>query len=285
MALPVLIKNLLENGVHFGHLRKHWNPKMKPYIFGRKKNIYIIDLEKTSEKLQEAKEFLSHLAEKGGTILFVATKRQLKDIVAELAQQCQMPYIVERWIGGFLTNFSTMQKRMKQLLDIRKMKESGELEKLSNKEYLRIEKEYLKMEKNYRGVVGLHNLPDCLLLVDPKREYAAVREARKLGIPIVAIIDTDADPDQVDYPIPGNDDAIKSVRYLISELVLAIQQGLQNKVSQQSSEEEVNNSSSATDSNDIPQNLESNPEQEKEDNKQEENILGNEDDLDKAEEE
>ncbi len=224
MAVPQIIRELLESGVHFGHLKKHWNPKMKRFIFDRKKNIYIIDLEKTAEKLEEARDFVRKVVSRGGKVLFVATKKQLKDTVEELAKSCGMPYIVERWVGGFLTNFSTIQMRIKKYLELKERKSKGELEHLPTKEALRLNKELEKMERNYRGVVDLANLPDCVYIVDPKRENIAVREARRLSIPIIALIDTDSDPDMIDYPIPGNDDAIKSVRYITSRIVEAIKE-------------------------------------------------------------
>ena len=230
MALPDIVKDLLENGVHFGHLSKHWNPKMKRFIFGKKKNIYIIDLEKTAQKIEEAKDFIKKTASRGGKILFVATKKQLKDTIENLAVSCGMPYIVERWIGGFLTNSSTIQERIRKYIDLKDKREKGQLGKVSNKELLRINREFDKMTKHYRGVVSLDSLPDCIYIIDPKRETAAVREARKLGIPIVALIDTDSDPEVIDYPIPGNDDAIKSVKYVTVCLRDAILEGIEEGV-------------------------------------------------------
>jgi len=230
MALPDTIRELLENGVHFGHLSKHWNPKMERFIFGKKKNIYIIDLEKTAQKIEEAKDFVKKIASSGGKILFVATKKQLKDTIENLAVSCGMPYIVERWIGGFLTNSSTIQARIKKYIELKEKKEKGQLGKVSNKELLRINREFDKMTKHYRGVVSLNSLPDCVYIVDPKRETAAVREARKLGIPIVAFIDTDSDPEVIDYPIPGNDDAIKSVKYVTTCLTEAIREGIEESM-------------------------------------------------------
>ena len=226
MALPETIRDLLENGVHFGHLSKHWNPKMKKFIFGKKKNIYIIDLEKTAGKLEEAKDFVREMASKGNKILFVVTKKQLKETIEAQAIRCDMPYVVDRWIGGFLTNFPTIQARMKNYMELTEKREKGEFEKYTTKEVLRINRELEKMEKNYRGVVTLNDLPSCVYIVDPKRETAAVREAKKLGIPIIALVDTDSDPEIIDYPIPGNDDAIKSVNFITSCIVEAVMEGL-----------------------------------------------------------
>jgi small subunit ribosomal protein S2 len=230
MALPSLIRELLENGVHFGHLSKHWNPKMKRFIFGKKKNVYIIDLEKTAEKLEEAKDFVHKVASQRGTVLFVATKKQLKDIAEDLAKSCDMPFVTERWVGGFLTNFSTIRSRIKKYIDLKAQKELDGFKKIPNKEALRLKRELDKMEKNYRGVIALEGLPDCLFVIDPKREMAAVREARKLSIPIIALIDTDSDPEVIDYPVPGNDDAIRSMRCITSFIVEAIQEGKKEAV-------------------------------------------------------
>ncbi len=243
MALAGIVRDLLENGVHFGHLSKHWNPKMKQFIFGKKKNIYIIDLEKTAQKIEEAKDFVKKVASGGGKILFVATKKQLKDVVEKLALSCDMPYIVERWIGGFLTNFSTIKTRINKYIELKEAQEKGGVGKISNKEMLRIKRELEKMEKNYRGVVSLERLPECIYIVDPKREVAAVREARKLNIPIVALIDTDSDPEVIDYPIPGNDDAIKSVNYITSCIVEAIIEGREGKTTMAEDKDGVEESS------------------------------------------
>ncbi len=228
MALPEIIKELLENGVHFGHLSKHWNPKMKQFIFGKKKNIYIIDLEKTAEKIAEAKDFVKQVALSGEKILFVATKKQLRDLVKELAVSCNMPYVVERWVGGLLTNFSTIRGRVNRYVELLQQRESGEFEKISKKEAIRFNREIERMEKKYSGVAALESLPGCVIIVDPKKEFACAREVNKLGLPIVALIDTDANPEIISYPIPGNDDSIKSVKYIISCLVEAINSGLKD---------------------------------------------------------
>ena len=225
MALPEIIQKLLENGVHFGHLSKHWNPKMKKFIFGKKKNIYIIDLEKTAKELEKAKEFVKEVAKKGGKILFVGTKKHLQDTIKELASLCGMPYVVERWVGGFLTNFVTIRERIKKYVELKKKREEGEFEKLPHKEVVRLNRELERMEKLYSGVTELEDLPDCVYIVDPKRENTCVREANRLSIPIVALIDTDSDPEVIDYPIPGNDDAIKSVRFITQAIVEAILEG------------------------------------------------------------
>ena len=226
MALPEVIKELLESGVHFGHLSKHWNPKMKKFIFGKKKKVYIIDLEKTAVKLAEAKEFLKQTAQSGKRILFVGTKKQIRSVVRALAITCNMPYVSERWVGGLLTNYTTVRARINKYLEYLKDRENGEFEKMKKKEVLRLNREIERMEKIYSGVVSLVDLPDCVIVIDPKKETACVKEVSKLGIPIVALIDTDANPEDVDYPVPGNDDSIKSVRYIVTSFVEAINDGL-----------------------------------------------------------
>ncbi len=222
MALPEIIRNLLENGVHFGHLSKHWNPRMKKFIFGKKKNIYIIDLEKTADLLEKSREFIEEMVKDDGKMLFVATKKQLRDTIRELATQCEMPFIVERWIGGFLTNFPTILSRIQTYTNLKKQKETGGLNKLPHKEKVKLSKELDRMDKIYSGVGEMRQLPQCVFIVDPKKEIACVREANKLSIPVIALIDTDGDPESIDYPIPGNDDAIKSVRAITSYLIEAI---------------------------------------------------------------
>lgn len=226
MSLPQLIKDLLENGVHFGHLSKHWNPKMKKFIFGKKKNIYIIDLEKTSQKMQEAASFIEQIVQQGGKVLFVSTKKQLRDLIKEQALSCSMPYVVERWVGGFLTNSLTVRARVRKYAELVVKKEAANYGKMTKKEIGRLERQIERMGKIYSGVVSLDGLPDCLFIVDPKKESSCVREANKISIPIVALIDTDANPEVIDYPIPGNDDAIKSVRYIVAYITEAIKQGV-----------------------------------------------------------
>jgi len=229
MALPEMIKGLLESGVHFGHLSKHWNPKMKRFIFGKRKNVYIIDLEKTAQKLEEARDFMKQKAQAGQKILFVATKKQLRGLVKELASSCSMSYVAERWIGGLLTNFSTIRKRVNRYMELLEKREKGEFEKMPKKEVVRLNREIERMERNYSGVILLDELPGCVYVVDPKREVACVREVSKLSIPIIALVDTDANPEIIDYPIPGNDDSIKSVKYITSCLVESINEGLEKR--------------------------------------------------------
>ena len=238
MALPEVIKELLEGGVHFGHLSKHWNPKMKRFIFGKKKNVYIIDLEKTAQKLQEAKEFAKQKAKEGEKILFVATKKQLRSTVKELASSCDMPYVAERWVGGLLTNFSTVRRRVEKYLELLRKRETGGFDIMVKKEVVKINREIERMERSYSGVTSLESLPGCVYVIDPKREAACVKEMQKLSIPIVSLIDTDADPEVIDYPIPGNDDSIKSVKYITSCMVEAINEGLKETSKVKKSQEE-----------------------------------------------
>ncbi|MFA7677152.1 MAG: 30S ribosomal protein S2 [Candidatus Omnitrophota bacterium] len=226
MVLPEVIKDLLESGAHFGHLSKHWNPKMKRFIFGKKKKVYIIDLEKTAQKLQEAKDFIKEKAQSGEKILFVATKKQLRGVIRELASSCGMPYVVERWVGGLLTNFSTVRNRVNKYIELLDKRQKGDFNTMMKKEVVKLNREIERMEKSYSGVTSLDGLPGCVFVVDPKKEVACVKEVRKLSIPIVALIDTDANPDVIDYPIPGNDDSIKSVKYITSCIAEAVNEGV-----------------------------------------------------------
>jgi len=216
--VPEIIRKLLEAGVHFGHQSKKWNPKMKKFIFAKKAGIYIIDLEKTAEYLEKAKEFLKELASQNKVVLFVATKKQAQDIIAEAAKRCEMPYVNERWVGGLLTNFQTIKSTLEKFNQLLKDEAEGKIDKLPKKEQVRLKRRLEKMKKYYTGVKDMKDLPDALFIVDPKREELAVKEAKRLNIPIVALIDTNGDPEVIDYPIPGNDDAIKSIK-LITDLI------------------------------------------------------------------
>ncbi|PKL74894.1 MAG: 30S ribosomal protein S2 [Candidatus Melainabacteria bacterium HGW-Melainabacteria-1] len=221
----VSMKQLLEAGVHFGHQTRRWNPKMKKFIFDERNGIYIIDLQKTMHQLDSVYEEVRQRAERGEVILFVGTKKQAKESIQEEAERCGMPYISHRWLGGMLTNFSTIQKRVSYLKDLQKQENDGEFERRTKKEALNLRK---KMEKLYRvlgGIMQMRKLPDAIYIVDPKKEYIAVEEARKLRIPIVGIVDTNCDPDLIDYPIPANDDAIKAVRLISSLMADAIIEG------------------------------------------------------------
>ncbi|MBU4375999.1 MAG: 30S ribosomal protein S2, partial [Candidatus Omnitrophica bacterium] len=213
-----LIKQLLEAGVHFGHQKNKWNPKMKEYIFAEKNGIYIIDLQKSVGYLAAACEFIRGMAAQGKNILFVGTKKQAQIIIKEAAEKCGMFYVSNRWLGGCLTNFDTVKKSITHYENIEKMKEDGSIDKLSKKEASQINKEYMKMRKNLEGIRAMKRLPAALFIIDPSKEIIAVKEARKLKIPIVALVDTNCDPDLIDYIIPGNDDALRSIK-LMTEII------------------------------------------------------------------
>ena len=226
----VTMKQLLEVGVHFGHQTKKWNPKMKKYIHTDKDGIYIIDLQKTLKLLLEAYEYIRGAVSEGGVVLFVGTKKQTQDIIESYAQECGMPYVKNRWLGGTLTNFETINRRTKRIGEIEEMEESGVFEKLPKKEVLGIRKQYEKLLFNIGGIRNMKKLPDLLYVIDPNKEIIAVREARKLNIPIVAITDTNCDPDLIDFVIPGNDDAIRSCNLLTSIICDAVKKGKDEKV-------------------------------------------------------
>jgi small subunit ribosomal protein S2 len=227
----IAMKDLLEAGVHFGHQTKRWNPKMKEYIFGERNGIYIIDLGKTVKLFREAEEFVTNLAADGRTILFVGTKRQAKDVIAEEAQRCSMFYVNERWLGGLLTNFATIQRSLGRLRDLEAMATDGRFDTLSKKEIARNEKERKKLQKNLEGIRLMSRLPDAVFIVDTKKEQIAVDEARKLRIPVIGIVDTNCDPDEVDFVIPGNDDALRSIRLFASRIAETVIQGRDMKQS------------------------------------------------------
>lgn len=220
-----LIKKLLEAGVHFGHQTKRWNPKMKKFIFGDRSGIYIIDLEKTIEYLNSARDFLQEIAAKGGKILFAGTKKQAQEVVEAAANDCKMYYVKNRWLGGLLTNFQTVKKSVERLKSIEKMSENGMFEKLTKKEIARYTKEKEKLQKDLNGIRDMGGLPQALFVVDSKKEEIAVLEAKKLKIPVIGLIDTNCDPDLIDFPIPGNDDALKSIRFVVSLIVESINEG------------------------------------------------------------
>jgi small subunit ribosomal protein S2 len=221
------MKQLLEAGVHFGHQTKRWNPKMKEYIFGSRNGIYIIDLQKTLRLFKEAYKFVSETCGKGGAILFVGTKKQAQDSIQEEAQRAAMFYVNQRWLGGTLTNFRTIKRNVERLRKLEAMKKDGSVEALPKKEVLQLNKEQAKMEKTLGGIKDMTKLPDGIFIVDPRKEKIAVHEARKLGIPIVAIVDTNCNPDEIDYIIPGNDDAIRAVRLISSKIADACLEGKQ----------------------------------------------------------
>ena len=218
----ISMKQLLEAGVHFGHQTRRWNPKMAPYIYTERNGIYIIDLQKTVGMIDDAFDAISDIAAQGGTILFVGTKKQAQEAIRVESERCGMFYENERWLGGMLTNFKTIQSRIKRLKDIEKMEEDGTFEVLPKKEVIALKKEQEKLEKNLGGIKDMRKLPDAIFVVDPKKEKICIQEAQKLNIPIIGICDTNCDPDDLDYIIPGNDDAIRAVKLIVSKMADAI---------------------------------------------------------------
>lgn len=225
----ITFEQMLEAGVHFGHLTRKWNPKMAPYIFMERNGIHIIDLQKTMVKLDEATEALRKISRQGRKILFVATKKQAKDVVANLVKETGMPYVIERWPGGMLTNFPTIRKAVKKMSNIDKMVADGTFENLSKRERLQITRQRAKLEKNLGSIADLTKLPAALFVVDVQKEYIAVREAQRLGIPVFAMVDTCCDPTDIDYVIPSNDDATQSIELIVGEVVAAVKQGLMER--------------------------------------------------------
>ena len=239
MSNKVEVKELLEAGVHFGHMTRKWDPNMAPYIYMERNGIHIINLYKTAAKIEEANEALKKIAASGRKILFVATKKQAKDIVAEKAKAANMPYITERWPGGMLTNFVTIRKAVKKMNSIDKMKKDGTFETLSKKERLQVDRQRANLEKNLGSISDMVRLPSAIFVVDIMREHIAVTEAKKLGIPVFGIVDTNSDPRKVDFVIPGNDDASKSIDMLLSVVSESIKEGLsQRKADKEKSKEE-----------------------------------------------
>ena len=227
MLSVVSIKQLLECGVHFGHQTRRWNPKMKPYIFTERNGVYIIDLQKTVKGLEKAYDFIREVAKSGGSVLFVGTKRQAQEIVREEALRCGQFYINQRWLGGLLTNFPTIRKRVNRMVELQKMEEDGTFETLPKKEVSVLRKQKEKLEKYLIGIRDMKDLPDALFIIDPRRETIAVLEGRKLGIPVASIVDTNCDPEVIDYPIPGNDDAIRAIKLMFSLMANAVIEGHQ----------------------------------------------------------
>ncbi|MEA5112455.1 MAG: 30S ribosomal protein S2 [Geobacteraceae bacterium] len=223
----ITMKELLEAGVHFGHQTKRWNPKMKPFIFGARNGIYIIDLQKTVRLFKNAYSFVRDTAQAGESVLFVGTKKQAQDSIAEEAQRCNMFYVNQRWLGGMLTNFATVRQSIERLKRLDAMVADGSIEAYTKKEILSFEKQREKLEKSLGGIKGLNKLPGAIFVIDPKNESIAVSEAKKLGIPVVSVVDTNCDPDPIDYIIPGNDDAIRAIRLLASKMADAVLEGAQ----------------------------------------------------------
>ena len=223
----ITMKELLEAGVHFGHQTKRWNPKMKEYIFGERNGIYIIDLQKTLKMFKEASKFVQEQAAEGKLVLFVGTKRQAQDAIAEEASRCGMFYVNQRWLGGLLTNWITVQKSVKRLKELDEMATDGRYELLPKKEVVKLERERKHLQANLAGIKNLNRLPDVVFVIDSNKEQIAVKEARKLGIPVVAVVDTNCDPSEVDYVIPGNDDALRAIRLFASKIADSVVEGVQ----------------------------------------------------------
>jgi small subunit ribosomal protein S2 len=232
----ITMKELLEAGVHFGHQTKRWNPRMKEFIFGERNGIYIIDLQKTLKMFKEASKFVQELAADGRVILFVGTKRQAQDAIAEEAQRCSMFYVNQRWLGGLLTNWVTVQKSVKRLKELDEMATDGRYELLPKKEVIKLERERKHLQANLAGIKNMSRLPDAIFVIDSNKEQIAVREARKLGIPVVAVVDTNCDPSEVDYVIPGNDDALRAIRLFTSKIAESIAEGVHSMGDKQMAE-------------------------------------------------
>ena len=233
------MRELLEAGVHFGHQTKRWNPKMQKYIFGERNGIYIIDLQKTLKKFREAYAYVRDLAASGGTLLFVGTKKQAQESVFEEATRCGMFYVNHRWLGGTLTNFATIRKSIARLKKLDEMSETGEYERLPKKEVIGLERERAKLQSALVGIKSMDRLPSAVFIIDPKKENIAVEEAQRLAIPIVAIVDTNCDPTGIDYPVPGNDDAIRAVRLITSRMADAILEGVGTLAKEEAEAEEA----------------------------------------------
>jgi small subunit ribosomal protein S2 len=239
LAVEITMKELLEAGVHFGHQTRRWNPKMKEYIFGERNGIHIIDLQKTLKMFREAARYVAERAGEGKTVLFLGTKRQAQEAIAEEAQRCGMFYVNNRWLGGTLTNWTTLQKSIKRLKLLKAMVEDGRMAALPKKEAARLERELKHLQQNFAGVENMATLPDTMFVIDPNTELIAVREARRIGIPVVAIVDTNCDPDLVDWIIPGNDDALRAIRLFTSKISDAVLVGRQTFEQSQIAEEKT----------------------------------------------
>ncbi len=233
----ISMKQLLEAGVHFGHQTRRWNPKMAPYIYMERNGIHIIDLQKTVGMIDDAYNAISQIVEAGGTILFVGTKKQAMDAVQSEAERCGMFYVNERWLGGMLTNFKTIQSRIKRLKDIEKMSQDGTFDVLPKKEVIGLRKEWDKLEKNLGGIKDMKKIPDAIFVVDPKKEHICVKEAQSLGITLIGIADTNCDPEELDYVIPGNDDAIRAVKLIVSKMADAVIEAKQGETGEVSADD------------------------------------------------
>ena len=241
----ISMKQLLEAGVHFGHQTRRWNPKMAPYIYMQRNGIHIIDLQKTVGMIDSAYSEISDIVSNGGTILFVGTKKQAQDAIATEAERCGMYYVNERWLGGMLTNFRTIRSRIERLKEIEKMEEDGIFERLPKKEVLKLKKEQEKLQKNLGGIKEMKRIPDAIFIIDPKKERICIQEAKALGIEIIGICDTKCDPDELDYVIPGNDDAIRAVKLIVSKMADAVVEANQGSAGEESEELEAIEAESA----------------------------------------
>ena len=235
--VSVTMKELLEAGVHFGHQTKRWNPKMKEYIFGQRNGIYIVDLQKTIKNFKEALNYIRSVAEEGKNVLFVGTKKQAQDIVRDYAAKCESSYVNQRWLGGLLTNFSIVRGSVDKLKELEEMKEDGRWDLLSKKEQSKLEKVYRKLQKNLGGLKTMSEPPGAVFVIDSSKELIALAEARKMKIPIVAVVDTNGDPEDIDYPIPGNDDAVRAIELFTSKVAESIIEGKKNRISRELLEE------------------------------------------------
>ena len=245
----VSMKQLLECGVHFGHQTRRWNPKMKPFIFTERNGIYIIDLQKTVKGLEKAYDFVREISKSGGSLLFVGTKRQAQDPIREEALKAGQYYINQRWLGGLLTNFATIRRRVTRMVELQEMEDTGRINKYPKKEIIQLRKEKDKLEKYLSGIKDMKDIPDALFVIDPRRETIAVLEAHKLGIPVISIVDTNCDPDVIDYPIPGNDDAIRAIELVVGLMANAFIEGRQG---QDSRVERVNDEEETAEENVVP---------------------------------
>ncbi len=251
----VSMKQLLECGVHFGHQTRRWNPKMKPYIFTERNGIYIIDLQKTVKGLEKAYDFVREVSKSGGTLLFVGTKRQAQDPIREEALKAGQYYINQRWLGGLLTNFATIRRRVTRMAELQGMETDGSINKYPKKEIIQLRKEREKLEKYLSGIKDMKDIPDALFIIDPRRETIAVLEAHKLGIPVISIVDTNCDPDVIDYPIPGNDDAIRAIELVVGLMANAFIEGRQGQDSRVESAHEETEAEEIKEATVVPEEL------------------------------
>jgi small subunit ribosomal protein S2 len=281
-------KELLDAGVHFGHLKRKWNPAMAPYIFMERNGIHIIDLEKTVVKIDEAASALKHIAKSGKKVLFVATKKQAKEIVAEKVKAVNMPYVTERWPGGMLTNFPTIRKAVKKMSSIDKMATDGTFMNLSKRERLQVTRQRAKLEKTLGSIIDLTRLPSALFIVDVSKEHIAVREAKRLGIPVFAMVDTNSDPSDIEFPIPANDDASKSISLIIGVLCQAIEEGLNERKNEKDKEPQQKDKKlirKELETKDIPAAIIEAIVEEEEEEEEEEEVLADEDVIEDSDEE